>query len=165
MTLTPPGSGEWYVDSGAGSHMVNNAGLSMKDLQTRSVIASHVTFDETVFPFADMSTSPQDHTALDFLDAADDSSLPVGSRAVLAGTRLPGGMDAAPGSNGGPGPTSLGGTAGHSPGGTAGPATGGTADRLATGGHTTDAGGTAGGTADPSPSHRLATGRPRDRRS
>ncbi|XP_066384636.1 uncharacterized protein [Miscanthus floridulus] len=28
MTLTPPGSGEWYADSGAGSHMVNNAGPS-----------------------------------------------------------------------------------------------------------------------------------------
>ncbi|XP_066357843.1 uncharacterized protein [Miscanthus floridulus] len=26
MTLTPPPSGEWYDDSGAGAHMVNNAG-------------------------------------------------------------------------------------------------------------------------------------------
>ncbi|XP_072146562.1 uncharacterized protein [Setaria viridis] len=28
MTLSPPGMGEWYADSGAGSHMVNNAGSS-----------------------------------------------------------------------------------------------------------------------------------------
>jgi len=27
MTLTPPSSAEWYVDSGAGAHMVNNAGI------------------------------------------------------------------------------------------------------------------------------------------
>ena len=27
MTLTPPPSGEWYDDSGAGAHMVNNAGI------------------------------------------------------------------------------------------------------------------------------------------
>jgi hypothetical protein len=27
MTLSPPGTGEWYADSGAGSHMVNNAGI------------------------------------------------------------------------------------------------------------------------------------------
>jgi hypothetical protein len=27
MTLTPPPSGEWYADSGAGAHMVNNAGI------------------------------------------------------------------------------------------------------------------------------------------
>ncbi|XP_066323655.1 uncharacterized mitochondrial protein AtMg00810-like [Miscanthus floridulus] len=26
MMLTPPGPGDWYVDSGAGAHMVNNAG-------------------------------------------------------------------------------------------------------------------------------------------
>jgi hypothetical protein len=25
MTLTPPPSSEWYADSGAGAHMVNNA--------------------------------------------------------------------------------------------------------------------------------------------
>jgi hypothetical protein len=43
-----------------------------------------------------MSTSPQDHTMFDFLDA-DDSSSPAGARAVLAGARLPGGMDATPG--------------------------------------------------------------------
>jgi hypothetical protein len=27
MTLMPPPSGEWYADSGAGAHMVNNAGI------------------------------------------------------------------------------------------------------------------------------------------
>jgi hypothetical protein len=27
MSLTPPGSSDWYVDSGAGDHMVNNAGI------------------------------------------------------------------------------------------------------------------------------------------
>ena len=27
MTLTPPGASEWYADSGAGSHMVNNSGI------------------------------------------------------------------------------------------------------------------------------------------
>jgi len=27
MTLTPPSSAEWYVDSGTGAHMVNNAGI------------------------------------------------------------------------------------------------------------------------------------------
>jgi len=27
MTLSPPGTGEWYADSGAGSHMVNHAGI------------------------------------------------------------------------------------------------------------------------------------------
>jgi len=27
MSLTPPGSSDWYVDSGAGAHMVNNAGI------------------------------------------------------------------------------------------------------------------------------------------
>ena len=50
-----------------------------------------------------MSTSPQDPTTLDFLDSADDSSLPYGSRAVYAGSRLPGGMDAAPSSPSGSG--------------------------------------------------------------
>ena len=27
MSLTPPGPSEWYVDSGVGAHMVNNAGI------------------------------------------------------------------------------------------------------------------------------------------
>ena len=27
MTLTPPSSAKWYVDSGADAHMVNNAGI------------------------------------------------------------------------------------------------------------------------------------------
>ena len=44
-----------------------------------------------------MSTSPQAPTTLDFLNNTDDSSLPYGSRAVYAGSRLLGIMDAAPG--------------------------------------------------------------------
>jgi hypothetical protein len=27
MSLTPPGPSDWYVDSGASAHMVNNAGI------------------------------------------------------------------------------------------------------------------------------------------
>jgi hypothetical protein len=107
-------------------------GYRCLDLHSNRIIVSrHVTFDETVFPFADMSTSPQDPTALDFLDTADDSSSPIGSRAVLAGTRLPGGMDAAPGSHDAPSHPSAG-TA-------AGPAS--LASRLATGSHSPATGG------------------------
>jgi hypothetical protein len=58
-------------------------------------------FDETLFPFSEMSTTPQDPDTLAFLDDVDDSSSPVWPRAVTAGTRLPGGIDAAPGTLGG----------------------------------------------------------------
>ena len=77
----------------------DHKGYRCLDLHSNRIIVSrHVVFDETVFPFADMSTSPQDPTTLDFLDDADDSSSPSGSRVVHAGTRLPSGMDAALGS-------------------------------------------------------------------
>jgi hypothetical protein len=79
----------------------DHKGYRCLDLHSnRIIISRHVVFDEAVFPFADMSTSPQDPTTLDFLDNADDSSSPHGSRAVHAGLRLPGGMDAAPGTLG-----------------------------------------------------------------
>ena len=66
----------------------DHKGYRCLDLHSnRIIISRHVVFDETVFPFADMSTSPQDPTALDFLDNTDDFSLPNGSRAVRAGTR------------------------------------------------------------------------------
>jgi hypothetical protein len=61
------------------------------------LISRHIVFDEAVFPFADMSTSPQAPTTLDFLTSTDDSSLPYGSRAMYAGSRSLGIMDAAPG--------------------------------------------------------------------
>jgi hypothetical protein len=78
-------------------YSTDHKGYWCLDLHTnRIIISHHVTFNETVFPFTDMSSSPQDHTTLEFLDA-DDSSSPDGARAVLAGTRLPGGMDATPG--------------------------------------------------------------------
>ena len=43
-----------------------------------------------------MSSTPSDPNTLAFLDVADDSSSPIWPRAVTVGTRLPGGMDAAP---------------------------------------------------------------------
>jgi hypothetical protein len=52
-----------------------------------------------------MSTSPQDHATLEFLDDTNYSSSPGGSRDVHAGSRLPGGMDATPGSPGSSGNT------------------------------------------------------------
>jgi hypothetical protein len=48
-----------------------------------------------------MSSTPQDPDTPAFLDDADDSSSPVWPRAVTVGTRLPEGMDAAPGTLGG----------------------------------------------------------------
>ena len=61
---------------------------------------SPVTLYSTLFPFSEMSTTPQDPNTLVFLDDADDSSLPMWPRVVPVGTRLPGGMDAAPGTPG-----------------------------------------------------------------
>ena len=61
---------------------------------------SPVTLYSTLFPFSEMSTTPQDPNTLAFLDDADDSSSPMWPRAMPAGSRLPGGMDAAPGTPG-----------------------------------------------------------------
>jgi hypothetical protein len=94
------------------------------------IVSRHVVFDETLFPFSEMSTSPQNPDTLAFLDDADDSSSPIWPRAVTVGTRLPGGMDATPRTAGTPPSTAssssqgghghrgqpgrgLGGTAGH----------------------------------------------------
>ena len=57
-------------------------------------------FDETLFPFSKMFTSPQDPTTLEFVSDDDDSSLSVGPRAMTVGTQLLGGMDAALGAPG-----------------------------------------------------------------
>jgi hypothetical protein len=87
----------------------DHKGYQCLDLHyNRILIFRHVVFDEAVFPFADMSTSPQAPTTLDFLTSTDDSSLPYGSRAVYAGSRSLGIMDAAPGrpGNSGGAPTS-----------------------------------------------------------
>jgi hypothetical protein len=76
----------------------DHKGYQCLDLHyNRIIISRHVVFDEAVFPFADMSTSPQAPTTLDFLNSTDDSSLPYGSRAVYAGSRLLSIMDVAPG--------------------------------------------------------------------
>jgi hypothetical protein len=75
----------------------DHKGYRCLDLHSNLIIISrHVVLDETVFPFADMSTSAQDPTTIDFLDDVDDFSLPNGSRAVHAGSHLPSSMDAAP---------------------------------------------------------------------
>jgi len=83
-----------------------------------------------------MSTTPQDPNTLAFLDDADDSSSPMWPRAVPAGTRLPGGMDAAPGTPSTPttGPASAAAPADSAPqmsGATANPSTGAPTNGLA----------------------------------
>ena len=81
----------------------DHKGYRCLDLHSNRIIVSrHVVFDETLFPFTEMSTSPQNSNTLAFLDDADDSSSPIWPRVVNAGTRLPGGMDAAPGTAGAP---------------------------------------------------------------
>jgi histone deacetylase 1/2 len=79
----------------------DHKGYRCLDLHSNRIIVSrHVVFNETLFPFSEMSTTPQDPDTLAFLDDADDSSSPTWPRVVDAGTRLPGGTDAAPGSPG-----------------------------------------------------------------
>jgi histone deacetylase 1/2 len=70
----------------------DHKGYRCLDLHSNRIIVSrHVVFDETLFPFSEMSTTPQDPNTLEFLDDADDSSSPIWPRVVTAGTRLPGG--------------------------------------------------------------------------
>jgi hypothetical protein len=88
--------------------------------------SQHVVFDESFFPFADMSTTPMASSALDFLVDEQDLTTPVpGVRSVLAGTPVTALHDAlSPGAGtpGHHGPGTVGhghGAAGHSPAGTA----------------------------------------------
>jgi hypothetical protein len=53
----------------------------------RIITSRHVVFDESFFPFADMSTSPMASSALDFLLDDSDLTAPIpGARIVHAGT-------------------------------------------------------------------------------
>ena len=108
-------------------YSTDHKGYRCLDLYTnRIIISRHVIFDETVFPFADMSTSPQDHTTFDFLDTTDDSSSPSGARAVLAGTRPLSGHDYVSAMGGPSSPTGgLGSATGATGSPDSGPATGG----------------------------------------
>jgi hypothetical protein len=58
-------------------------------------VSRHVVFDESSFPFANMSTSPVDPTTLTFLSDEDTVILPIGPSVAAAGT--PTVADAAPG--------------------------------------------------------------------
>ena len=81
----------------------DHKGYRCLDLHSNRIIVSRqVVFNETLFPFSEMSTTPQDPNTLVFLDDADDSSLPMWPRAMPVGTRLPGGMDATPRTPGAP---------------------------------------------------------------
>jgi hypothetical protein len=109
-------------------YSLDHKGYRCLDLHSNRIIVSrHVVFNETLFPFSEMSTSPQNPNTLAFLDDADDSSSPIWPRAVTVGTRLPGGMDAAPGTSGAPpSTTSSSSQGGHGHGGQPGRGLGGT---------------------------------------
>jgi histone deacetylase 1/2 len=89
-------------------------GYRCLELESNRILTSrHVVFDESFFPFADMSTTPMASSALDFL--VDDEELTasaIGARLVHAGTSTqrastsPGAQPQAPGSPtpGGAGP-------------------------------------------------------------
>jgi hypothetical protein len=53
----------------------------------RIIISRHVTFDESVFPFSNMSTSASDPSTLDFLSNDDDYAIFPKSSTTAAGTR------------------------------------------------------------------------------
>jgi hypothetical protein len=65
-------------------------GYQCLELQSnRILISRHVVFDELFFPFSDMSTTPMDSSAMDFLIDEDDLTTPhPGARLVCAGTSL-----------------------------------------------------------------------------
>jgi hypothetical protein len=54
----------------------NHKGYRCLDLHSnRIIISRHVTFDESVFPFSNMSTSASDPSTLDFLSNDDDYAI------------------------------------------------------------------------------------------
>ncbi|XP_012845774.1 PREDICTED: uncharacterized protein LOC105965757 [Erythranthe guttata] len=58
VTLQQPTESQWFMDSGATSHMAPHSGYRCLDRSTgRIIIFRHVSFDETHFPFAE-STAP-----------------------------------------------------------------------------------------------------------
>jgi hypothetical protein len=63
-------------------------GYRCLELESNRIITSrHVVFDESFFPFADMSTSPMASSALDFLLADDEITAPIlGAQRVYAGS-------------------------------------------------------------------------------
>jgi hypothetical protein len=63
-------------------------GYRCLELQSNRILISHyVVFDEFFFPFSDMSTTPMDPSAMDFLIDEDDLTTPhPGARLVRAGT-------------------------------------------------------------------------------
>jgi hypothetical protein len=68
-------------------YFTNHKGYRCLELHSNRILLSrHVIFDESFFPFAEMSTSPMPSQSLDFLFEDDVAPLPVGSRLVTAGT-------------------------------------------------------------------------------
>jgi hypothetical protein len=68
----------------------DHKGYRCLDLHSnRIIISRHVTFDESLFPFSEMSTSPSDPATLDFLNDDDPSTMPIRPSVVVAGTSPP----------------------------------------------------------------------------
>ncbi|XP_039822783.1 uncharacterized protein LOC120684997 [Panicum virgatum] len=79
MTLHPPASTDWVVDTGASTHMTPDSGYRCLDLSTnRILISRHVVFDEASFP---LSGTPHPTNELDFLQSDHEVSVfPIGPR-------------------------------------------------------------------------------------
>jgi hypothetical protein len=68
-------------------YSADHKGYRCLDLHSNRIIVSrHVVFDESSFPFANMSTSPVDPNTLTFLGDDDTTTLPIGPSAAPAGT-------------------------------------------------------------------------------
>jgi hypothetical protein len=92
----------------------DHKGYRCLDLHSnRIIISRHVVFDESLFPFSEMSTSPSDPATLDFLDDDDTPTMPPRPSVVVAGTPTgaPQPLTVEPGSSPG-GSTPTGGAAG-----------------------------------------------------